>query len=38
VKKLTWKEVLPGVKIPVEGSRRWYYRDIGLALIPLWLV
>jgi len=36
VKKLTWKEVLPGVKIPVEGSRHWYCRDIGLALVPLW--
>lgn len=36
VKKLKWKEVLPGVRIPVAENRHWYYRDIGLALVPLW--
>jgi hypothetical protein len=36
VKKLKWKDVLPRVRIPVAGSRHWYYRDIGLLSVPLW--
>ena len=37
MKKVTWKEVLPGVSIPVAGGRHWYYWDVGLSIVPLWL-